>query len=84
MNGLEMIGKWLMVIGAVILLLGGVVWLLSKVSFLGHLPGDIRIERPGLTCLIPLASSILLSLALTVLLNVVIQIVRFFTRQGPP
>jgi hypothetical protein len=84
MNGLEVIGKWLVVIGAAILLLGGLLWLLSKIPFLGHLPGDIRIERPGLTCLIPLASSILLSLALTVLLNVVIQIVRFFTRQGPP
>lgn len=84
MSGLEMIGKWLVVIGAVILLLGGVVWVLSKVSFLGHLPGDIRIERPGFTCLIPLASSILLSLALTILLNVIIQIIRFFTRQGPP
>jgi hypothetical protein len=84
MSGLEVIGKWLVIIGTAILLLGGLLWLLSKIPFLGHLPGDIRIERPGLTCLIPLASSILLSLALTVLLNVVIQIVRFFTRQGPP
>jgi hypothetical protein len=84
MNGLGEIGKWLMIAGTVILLLGGVLWLLSKASFLGHLPGDIRIERPGFTCLIPLASSILISLSLTILLNVVIQIVRFFIRRGSP
>ena len=63
MSGLEIIGKWLMVVGAVILLLGGLLWLLPKIPFLGHLPGDIRIERPGFTCLIPLTSSILLSLS---------------------
>jgi hypothetical protein len=74
MNGLEMMGKWLMVIGAVLLVLGGLVWLLSKVSFLGQLPGDIRIERPGFTCAVPLASSILISILLTILLNVIVRL----------
>jgi hypothetical protein len=74
MNGLEIMGKWLMVIGAALLVLGGLVWLLSKVSFLGQLPGDIRIERPGLTCVVPLASSILLSILLTILLNVIVRL----------
>jgi hypothetical protein len=74
MNGLEMIGKWLMVIGAALLVLGGLVWLLSKVSFLGQLPGDIRIERPGFTCMVPLASSILISILLTILLNVIVRL----------
>jgi hypothetical protein len=81
-NGLEMTGKSLVIIGGVLVLLGGLLWLASKVSFLGHLPGDIRIERPGFTCLIPLGSSILISVALTVLLNVVIQIVRLLIRRG--
>ena len=84
MSGLEIIGKWLMVVGAVILLLGGLLWLLPKIPFLGHLPGDTRIERPGFTCLIPLTSSILLSLSLTILLNVVIQIVQLLSHRGPP
>jgi hypothetical protein len=74
MNGLEMMGKWLMVIGAALLVLGGLVWLLSKVSFLGQLPGDIRIERPGFTCMVPLASSILISILLTILLNVIVRL----------
>ncbi len=83
MNGLETIGKFLVVAGGVLVLLGGLLWLLSKVPFLGHLPGDIRIERPGFTCLIPLASSIILSIVLTILLNIVIQIVRLLIHRGP-
>jgi hypothetical protein len=75
MNGLETIGKWLVAVGAAILLLGGLTWLLSKIPFLGRLPGDLRIERPGFTCLIPLASSIILSILLTILLNVVLRII---------
>jgi hypothetical protein len=77
MSGFETIGKLMMVLGAALLLLGGLLWLLSKVPFLGHLPGDIRVERPGFTCMIPLASSIILSIVLTILLNI---IVRFLNR----
>ncbi|MBE9507155.1 MAG: DUF2905 domain-containing protein [Chloroflexi bacterium] len=63
-----------MVVGGVLVLLGGLVWLLAKVPFLGRLPGDIRIERPGFTCLIPLVSSIIVSLLLTILLNIIVRL----------
>lgn len=76
MNGMEIIGKLLMAMGGALVLLGGLLWLLSKVSFLGHLPGDIRIERPGFTCLIPLVSSILLSILLTIILNIIVRIIK--------
>ena len=69
--------------GAALVLLGGLLWLFSKVSLLGHLPGDIRIERPGFTCMIPLASSIIISILLTILLNAVIQIARLLLHRGP-
>ena len=74
MDGLETTGKLLLVMGGVLILVGGSLWLLSRVGFLGRLPGDIRVERPGFTCLIPLASSILLSILLTVLLNIVVRL----------
>jgi len=79
-NGLETTGKLLLIVGGALVLLGGLLWLFSRVPFLGHLPGDIRIERPGFTCLVPLASSILVSILLTILVNVVIRIVRLLTR----
>ena len=75
MGGFDTIGKTLVIIGVALAALGGLVWLLSKVPFLGNLPGDIRIERPGMTCLIPLASSILISIVLTILLNVIARII---------
>ena len=75
MGGLETIGKALVVIGAGLVLLGGLLWLLSRMPFLSRLPGDIRIERPGLTCLVPLASSIILSILLTILLNIIVRII---------
>jgi len=74
-NSLETTGKLLLVVGGGLVLLGGLLWLLSKTPFLGHLPGDIRIERPGFTCLVPLASSIVLSILLTLLLNIIVRII---------
>jgi hypothetical protein len=74
MNGLEPMGKWLMVTGAALVVVGGAVWLLSRVDFLGRLPGDIRIEGKGFTFHFPLASSILLSILLTIVLNIVIRL----------
>jgi hypothetical protein len=74
MNPLETMGRLLLIVGGVLLLLGGLLWLLSKIPFWGHLPGDIRIERPGFSCLIPIVSSIILSVVLTIVLNIVIRI----------
>ena len=75
MNGMDTLGKSLMVIGGVLVVVGGLTWLLSKMPFLGRLPGDIRIERPGFTCLIPLVSSIILSIVLTVVLNIIARLI---------
>jgi len=85
MNGLESTGKLLLAVGGVLALVGGVLWALSKVGFLsrlGHLPGDIIIERPGFSCAFPLVTSLLLSILLTVVLNVVVQIVRLLIGRG--
>jgi len=66
------------VLGLGITLLGGLVWLVGKTGLpLGRLPGDIRIERGGFSFYFPLATSILVSLGLTLLLNL---LARFFKR----
>jgi len=75
MNWLETTGKFLLIIGGTLAAAGGLFWLLGKVDFLNHLPGDIRIERPGFSCLVPLASSVIISIVLTILLNIVIRII---------
>ena len=75
MSDLETMGKLLLIAGGALALLGGLLWLASKVPFLGHLPGDIRVEKPGFTCLIPLASSIILSIVLTIVLNIILRLI---------
>jgi hypothetical protein len=76
MSGFDTLGKLMMAIGAVLVVLGGLVWLASRLPFLGRLPGDVRIERPGFTCLLPLASSIVISILLTILLNIILRLIK--------
>jgi hypothetical protein len=76
MNDIGFLGKVLILAGGALVLLGAVVWLLSGTGLLGRLPGDIRIERPGFTCVFPLASMIVLSLILTVVLNVILRMMK--------
>ena len=47
----------------------GIVLLVGQRLGLGRLPGDVLVRRPGFTFYAPLATSILLSLLLTLLLN---------------
>ena len=62
------IGKLLVLAGAVLVLLGIVLWSGFGGSWLGRLPGDIRIERDLVRIYIPLVSMLLLSVALSLLL----------------
>lgn len=73
-------GKLLIVLGVGLLLVGGLFVLASRLnqdgrlSWLGHLPGDIRIERKGFSCVAPLATSLILSILLTIVLNVIVRL----------
>jgi len=66
-----------MIGGIVLFVIGGLVFLSSKFGIpFGRLPGDIRIERDGFSFYFPLASSILVSVALTVIINIVLRILK--------
>jgi len=58
-------GRLLVVAGLVIAGVGALVWLGFP---LGRLPGDIVYRRGGVTVYVPLATSILLSVVLTLVL----------------
>jgi hypothetical protein len=71
---LPSLGKWIAVLGLVLVVAGGVIWLLGRTGLpLGRLPGDIRLERENVSCYMPIATMILVSLLLTVLLNIAIR-----------
>jgi len=65
------VGKVLVALGLLIALAGVVLMLVGRVPWLGRLPGDIHIERGNFSFYVPLATSLLLSVVLTLLLYIV-------------
>lgn len=61
------LGKILMLIGSALLALGAALYFFKGIPFLGKLPGDILIKKENFTFYFPLATSLLLSLLLTLL-----------------
>jgi len=59
------IGRLVLTVGVLMVVLGAALVLLGRL----HLPGDLVIRRGNLTIYAPLATSLLLSVLLTVLLN---------------
>jgi Protein of unknown function (DUF2905) len=61
------VARWLIILG-VVLVLAGLLWPWLGRLGLGRLPGDIVIERENFRLYLPLATSLLISLALTLIL----------------
>lgn len=77
MNSMEpwtMLGRWLVIIGITLAVIGGIVWLVGKTSALKNLPGTLRFDFAGGSCIIPLLASIVLSVVLTLVLNLVVKL----------
>jgi hypothetical protein len=69
---METFARYLVIGGVILILIGGGVYLASKFGIpLGRLPGDIRIERENGGFYFPLMSSILVSIILTIVFNLI-------------
>ena len=64
-------GRLLVLLGLVVAAVGRVWILAPAVPWLGRLPGDLRLERENYRLYFPLATCLLLSLALSLLVWVV-------------
>lgn len=65
------LAKTIILIGLLLVVIGGVIYLLARTGLpIGRLPGDIRIQSDNFTCVFPLATMLILSVILTILLNV--------------
>jgi len=64
------LGKTLIIIGALIMLMGIVITAAGRIPFLGKLPGDFTFKGKNITVYFPLMTGILLSIVLSVLLNI--------------
>lgn len=65
---MEHLGKILIVFGLLIAILGVGMLLIGKLPYIGKLPGDIVIKKDNFTFYFPLASSILISVILSLVL----------------
>lgn len=66
---MENIGKLILSIGVVLVVVGLVLWLFGdRLGWLGNLPGDIKIERPGFSFYMPITTMLIVSLGISFLL----------------
>ena len=69
---METISRYLMLGGIALFLIGGGIYLAAKFGIpLGRLPGDIRIEGENGGLYFPITSSILVSVILTLIVNII-------------
>ncbi len=70
MNPLSEIGKFLIAAGLFMVAAGIIMVFLPKLPFIGRLPGDIVIKRGNFTFYFPIATSIILSVVLTIIFSI--------------
>ena len=73
MGELSGAGRFLLIIGTILSAAGALLILAPRIpglDRLGRLPGDIVVERGPLTIFVPFVTSIVVSVLLTILLNV--------------
>ncbi len=70
---LDSIGKMLLFLGIFMVLSGLLFMLAGKIPHLGKLPGDISIHTKRMHFYFPLATSLIISLVLTLIVNIFIR-----------
>ncbi|HXZ25492.1 MAG TPA: DUF2905 domain-containing protein [Nitrospiria bacterium] len=61
------LGRGLILLGVVLIIVGGLFLVAGKIPWLGRLPGDIFIGRKNFSFYFPLATSLILSIVLSLL-----------------
>jgi len=74
--GLENFGRLLILIGVFLVLFGVLFTFGHRIPLLGRLPGDIFIQKGGFSFFFPLATSLVISVVLTILANIIFRLLR--------
>ncbi len=73
MTDFGQIGKLIIIAGVVLIAVGVLFLVLGRIPVIGRLPGDLVIRRDNITIYIPLATMLLISLLLTIILNLIFR-----------
>jgi hypothetical protein len=66
-------GKFILIAGVLLVVVGLIIMLAGRLPFIGQLPGDFEFRRGNTTLFFPLATMILVSIILTILLNLFLR-----------
>lgn len=70
----QAVGRVLVAVAFVLFVAGGFLVLYGRL-FPNGLPGDIRVQSEGFTCLAPVTTMILLSIVLTLFVNLILRLI---------
>jgi hypothetical protein len=70
---MQIMGKFLILIGILLIIMGIFFIIGNKIPYIGKLPGDITYKKDNFTFYFPLATCIILSLILTLILNLIFR-----------
>ena len=63
------LGRLLILLGVVSIAVGLVLLIAPRIPWLGRLPGDVIVQRERFTLYVPIVTSLVVSIVLTILLN---------------
>jgi len=71
------LARMVAVFALVLLVVAGLLFLAAKFNIsLGKLPGDIVFKRGNFTCAVPIVSSLLISIVITIFLNILLALLK--------
>ena len=76
MLSLEDLGRLMLILGIAFAVLGLLLLAVGRIPGVGRLPGDLVLRTDGVTCFVPIATMLLLSVLLTILVNVIVALLR--------
>jgi len=72
---MENLGKILVIAGIILIIAGLIFWFAgNRLGWIGHLPGDIRIEKENFKFYFPISTMIIISVLLTLILWIIRKI----------
>lgn len=71
--GLQAFGRILLFSGLAVAAAGGLLLLAGRLPWLGRLPGDLVFRTGRVTILVPIATCVILSILLTIVLNLLFR-----------
>jgi hypothetical protein len=69
---MQVYGKYIILFGLILMIVGAILYFFGQhLNWLGKLPGDIRIEKENFRFYFPITTMILISVILTILINLI-------------